>query len=85
MFLKSGGGLYSNANYDTQGLKLEPLDLELKQWSMVSGYDAGFSSGPGFKTSEWFQGQLSLHSFKVDEMSTRYSWGPKSKKQNVFS
>ena len=80
MFLKRGGGLYSNANYDTQGLKLEPLDLELKQWSMASGYDAGFPSGPGFKISEWFLGQLSLHSFKVDKMSTRYSWGPKYKK-----
>ena len=80
MFLKRGGGLYSNANYDTQGLKLEPLDLELKQWSMASGCDAGFPSGPGFKISEWFLGQLSLHSFKVDKMSTRYSWGPKSKK-----
>ena len=80
MFLKRGGGLYSNANYDTQGLKLEPLGLELKQWSMASGYDAGFPSGPGFKISEWFLGQLSLHSFKVDKMSTRYSWGPKSKK-----
>ena len=80
MFLKRGGGLYSNANYDTQGLKLEPLVLELKQWSMASCYDAGFPSGPGFKISEWFLGQLSLHSFKVDKMSTRYSWGPKSKK-----
>ena len=49
MFLKRGGGLYSNANYDTQGLKLESLDLELKQWSMASGYDAGFPSGPGSK------------------------------------
>ena len=80
MFLKRGDGLYSNAHYDTQGLKLEPLDLELKQWSMVGCYNAGFPRGPGFKISEWFLGQLSLHSFKVDKMSTRYFWGPKSKK-----
>ena len=35
------------------------------------------SRSPGLKTSEWFQGWLSLNSFEVDETNTRYSWGPK--------
>ena len=38
---------------------------------------------PRIPSSEWFQGRLSLHSF--DEMSTRYSWGPKGKKLTVSS
>ena len=36
------------------------------------------SRGAGFRTSKWFQVWLSLHSFEVDEMSTRYSWGLKA-------
>ena len=32
---------------------------------------------------EWFQDRLSLHSFEVGEMGTRYSWEPKWKKRTV--
>ena len=33
---------------------------------------------------QWFQDRLSFHSFEVDEMSTRYSWGPQWKKAHCF-
>ena len=38
------------------------------------------SSGPGFKTSEWFEGWFRFHSFEVEEISSRYPWGSKDKK-----
>ena len=54
----------------TFGSQVKAMVYWLRCWILNQGV-------LGFTASEWFQARLSCQSFKVDEMCSRYSWGPK--------
>ena len=77
-------GFQSLANHI---IRVQTLNLHIRSWSNDLVFEVlDFRlRGLGFKISRWFQGRLGLHSFNVDEISTRYSWGLNGKKETVSS